>query len=219
MSIIAEPARESEKFIFDANLIKIRFQFDFEKGKAILEQLLNLVGGHYNSMALLKLAFFADRWHVRNFARPVSCDEYFAMKLGPLPSNIYDIVKSVPTREETRGYDLSLEKIEIDYSLFSESDLEALQFAVDHFAALGHKNPFHLADYTHAFPEWTKWENRFLQNEEGREEMDYRDFLLNADPSRREFAIYNIPDPFELLSEIERSDIIDEMIERTMLTI
>ncbi|MGH7497077.1 MAG: Panacea domain-containing protein [bacterium] len=53
---------------------------------------LDQVAGRYNYMALLKLVFFADRYHIRNYARPVSCDEYYALKLGPVPSNLKDIV-------------------------------------------------------------------------------------------------------------------------------
>jgi len=43
-------------------------------------------------MALLKLAFFADRYHLRNYARPISGDIYYAMKLGPVPSALKDII-------------------------------------------------------------------------------------------------------------------------------
>ena len=44
---------------------KLRFPFSLEKGTAMLQYLLRAVGGEYNYMGLLKLAFFADRYHAR----------------------------------------------------------------------------------------------------------------------------------------------------------
>ena len=64
------------------DFLKVRFPFSLEKGVAMLQYLLNGVGGEYNYMALLKLAFFADRFHVRAHARPVSMDDYFAFPYG-----------------------------------------------------------------------------------------------------------------------------------------
>lgn len=43
------------------DLVKIQFPYGQEKGEAVLMWLLREMGGRYNYMALLKLAFFADR--------------------------------------------------------------------------------------------------------------------------------------------------------------
>lgn len=71
---------------------EIRFRFILEKGTAMLQYLLKRVGGEYNYMSLLKLAFFADRFHVRQHARPVSMDEYYAFKYGVAGSQLKNIL-------------------------------------------------------------------------------------------------------------------------------
>lgn len=41
-----------------------------------------------------KVFFFADRKHLKDWGRPISGDRYVAMEHGPVPSHIYDLVKS-----------------------------------------------------------------------------------------------------------------------------
>lgn len=205
----------------DTANIKIQFPFDPQKGLAMLEHLLNLLGGSYNSMALLKLAFLADRYHVRSYARPVSMDEYYALKLGPVPSNLKDIIETERAFPEdfcfTGEYRVDLKQSTIDGTQFSRTDLEAMQFAVDNFGRLGARDEFFLANLTHAYPEWDKYRERFAKSALGREEMDYRDFLLNADPQHPEFLKLQFKDPFPPITEQERLDLVEEMIERSVV--
>jgi hypothetical protein len=44
-------------------------------------------------MYLLKLIFFADRYHIRHFGFVASGDKYFAMKNGAVASAIKDIMQ------------------------------------------------------------------------------------------------------------------------------
>ena len=200
--------------------VKIHFRYDSQKGLAMLEYLLKKVGGRYNQMALLKLAFFSDRYHVRKYARPVSSDEYYALKLGPIPSNLKDIIFTEEYLSDKfhfpGDYTVELKTTDIDIDQFSKSDIEAMEFALQHFAELGRNDEFFLAHLTHAYPEWSKYEERFSDNPYGREEMDYKDFLLNADPNHPEFRKLNFEDPFPVLSDEEREDIYNEMLERTI---
>jgi uncharacterized phage-associated protein len=200
--------------------LKIKFPYDPNKGLAMLEYLLQLAGGKYNQMALLKLAFFADRYHVRHYARPVSSDEYYALKLGPIPSNLRDIISTERYYPEnvsfTNDHEVELKSKNIDIDQFSKSDIEAMNFAVDKFAAIGRKSEFFLANLTHAYPEWDKYRKRFEESPLGREDMDYKDFLLNADPNHAEFAKLKFNDPFPLLTTQEQEDVLTEMIDRTL---
>jgi hypothetical protein len=51
---------------------------------------------------------------------------------------------------------LRLESVHpVDYSYFSDSDIEALNFAWDNF---GHYQKWSLSDFTHHYPEWKKHE-------------------------------------------------------------
>jgi hypothetical protein len=42
---------------------------------------------------IVKSLFFADRAHLNNFGRPITFDNYVAMKHGPVPSLAYDLLK------------------------------------------------------------------------------------------------------------------------------
>ncbi len=201
--------------------VKIKFLYDPHKGLAMLEYLLELTGGAYNYMALLKLAFFADRYHVRKYARPVSSDEYYALKLGPVPSNLKDIIDTEQfisaSMHFLSDFVVELKTTDIDLDQFSKSDIEAMTFAVQHFAKIGEKNEFFLANLTHAYPEWDKYRERFEHFPHGREEMDYADFLNNADPAHPEFKRLNFKDPFPPLTPGEQEDLLNEMVERTLV--
>ncbi|MBR9977854.1 MAG: SocA family protein [Bacteroidetes bacterium] len=188
----------------------ILFAFDRDKAHEMLKYLLKAVGGAYNYMALLKLVFFADRYHVRTYGRPVSSDDYFAMKLGPVPSNLLREVKSIVGT----GYDLRLsEAATVDESEFSRSDREAMDFAVDSFGDIGREDPFRLAELTHAYPEWDRWRERFEKDPDGRENIDYCDFLKDADPNHHVFVRLGFPDPYPVLPEDQREFIIWQMRE------
>jgi hypothetical protein len=42
---------------------------------------------------IVKTVFLADRAHLNKFGRPITYDNYVAMKFGPVPSLVYDILK------------------------------------------------------------------------------------------------------------------------------
>ena len=44
---------------------------------------------------IFKILYFADRSHISDYGRTITGDTYIAMTDGPVPSNIYDIFKSV----------------------------------------------------------------------------------------------------------------------------
>ena len=43
---------------------------------------------------IVKSLFLADRAHLNNWGRPITFDNYFAMKHGPVPSLSYDLLKA-----------------------------------------------------------------------------------------------------------------------------
>ena len=135
----------------------IRFDINSNKGATFLETLLDKIGGKYNYMALLKLAFFADRYHLRNYARPVVGDIYYAMKLGPVPSNLKDIIELQDlfkaNIQKTDNYIVELKSSKkIDLTQLSNSDMEAINFSIDNFAFVGKKNEWALANLTPCSP-------------------------------------------------------------------
>ncbi len=123
--------------------------------------------GTLNRMKAVKLIYFADRYHLRRYGRPLTDDRYVAMKKGSVGSLAKDIsggewafldeeaecyAKEFLSRNDEYHY-RSLRPA--DLRVLSESDLEALDFAIKYF---GHLDQWGLADLTHAYPEWKKHE-------------------------------------------------------------
>lgn len=199
---------------------KIRFPFSVEKGVAMLEYLLKRVGGTYNYMALLKLAFFADRYHVRNHARPVSMDDYYAFTYGPAGSMLknilleYEAMFEAPSPILRDGYNVKFipdGANQIDLDQFSKSDLKAMEFSLEHFS--GVNNPFTISEITHAYPEWDQYASLFQAKKTAREDINFEDFLKDPDDNHPIFKKWAFVDPFKKLSENERNDLTQEMRE------
>ena len=167
------------------------FAFSHQKTTQALAYLARRSGGTLNKMKALKLIFFADRYQFRRFGRPITGDTYFAMEYGPVPSGTKDLTEnSVFLSEEERGYASGFIQpvdpftfrsvVEPDLRWLAPSDVEALEWSWINF---GNKDQYVLADYTHRYPEWKRWESS-LKNQ-SRIPMDYRDFLSDpedADP-------------------------------------
>jgi Protein of unknown function (DUF4065) len=91
---------------------------------------------------VLKACYFADKRHLNDFGRPVFGATYRAMRFGPVPLEIYEMLKGeaiwlseihadrYPWRLD--GYHLQLtENLDPDLSFLSDSDVEAVQYGFD----------------------------------------------------------------------------------------
>jgi uncharacterized phage-associated protein len=194
----------------------VQFPMNKQKALAAAEYLLNKRGGKENYMKLLKLLFFADRYHVRTYLRPVTTDDYFAMPQGPVASYLYDVFKgqdpgeSEIVRDEKDQYSVKLTKKEPDLSILSETDIEALEFSLKHF---GKFNEMQLADIAHAYPEWKRFEAALNLGQTRREEIYLADFLKNADPKDPMFSKHHLKDPFPPIAEEEQTELREELLE------
>jgi hypothetical protein len=59
-------------------------------------------------MKALKLAFFADRFHLRQFGRPITNDECHAMEYGPVPSGCKDLAEITHAFPEWKRHEIAL---------------------------------------------------------------------------------------------------------------
>lgn len=156
--------------------------------------------------SLLKLLFFSDRYHIRNYGLPILDDDYFAMKKGPVCSHTYDLLKagkyynnlSESERNFVDKYITRNENIiyinEIDFDNLSDSEKIALDFSVTNFSKFTSKE---LSDISHIYPEWKMYEDRF-KTAHGRFKMDYKFFFSNPDVNDEKLLKYlNGKDPFE----------------------
>ena len=143
---------------------KLQFTFDHQKSTQALNYFAIQAGGQINKMKALKLIFLADRYHLRKYGRFITNDNYVAMEHGPVPSTTKDIAESNDYLEDIKKryyekYIKTVSNLELkskkvaNKDVFSESDLEALNFAWNTF---GHYDQFQLRDITHTYPEWTK---------------------------------------------------------------
>lgn len=69
--------------------------FKFNKDKAITALKLLLKNGEQDIHKLFKIVYFADQKYLSAYGTTISGDKYIAMKNGPVPSNLYDLVKLI----------------------------------------------------------------------------------------------------------------------------
>lgn len=66
----------------------------------MLNFLARQAGGHINKLKALKLVYFADRYHLWKYGRPITNDEYFAMNFGLVASATKDLAKGSDFRPD-----------------------------------------------------------------------------------------------------------------------
>jgi uncharacterized phage-associated protein len=96
---------------------------------------------------IVKLLYFADRLHLQRYGRLICGDDYVAMKHGPVPSGIYDMLKAIRDGHEAarfpelsaafqvKGYTvIPLRNPDLEW--LSDSDIECLTEAIDAYDTL-----------------------------------------------------------------------------------
>ena len=96
----------------------------------------------------MKIIYFADKVHLQKYGRLICGDAYVAMKDGPVPSGVYDILKSVrgdgysPCEIEAKNsFEVSAKTRVVplkdaDMDVFSDSDLECLSEATRKYGGM-----------------------------------------------------------------------------------
>lgn len=177
----------------------IRFKFDPEKFVASLAFFASHAKG-VDKLKAAKLLYYADKYHLIRYGKPILGDVYYHLDYGPVPSKALDIMNEAIDPYHLRGIPQSnLEllkkyvKVEIegkahptfetktapDLEVFSESELEALNETIKQY---GHCNGRQLINLTHQEAPWLKTERN--------EEIDYHLFFegeKNASPEAAEY--------------------------------
>lgn len=156
----------------------------------IIESLCYLLSklGNVDKIHLVKLMYLADRYHLMNYGRTISDDEFIALSNGPAGSKTMDVLefdgyvlgnhlgmaKSLLKQGEGYQY-LPRKKCEPDsLQMLSESDIEALDFVVDHFGTM---DKWDVVDYTHKLPEWKQYKHLFESGKTKRESIKTDELL------------------------------------------
>lgn len=144
-----------------------------------------------DKLALIKLLFFADRYHLRTFGISMLEDKYIALRKGPVCSYTLDLInkknyyRTLPAEE--RAYvdeklscnNRTVRIKNVSKKDLSKSALQAIDFSINNFSSF---DPVDLVEIAHAYPEWKKFEEYLLENPTKSKSMDYADFFLNPSP-------------------------------------
>jgi len=144
-------------------------------------------------MRVIKLIWLADRYHLRRYGRPITGDQYWAMPFGPVGSSVKDIAEASEfLAEDEKAYSgkyLKPGRYEVqsiaspDLDILSATDIEALRVVRDR---VGSHNKSQLVELSHAYPEWSKFQEQLASKQSSRERMSYLDFF-GAPPTADKF--------------------------------
>jgi|SRR5579871_2189347 len=166
----------------------MQLPFNEPKATQAAGKFLTLAGGSLNYMVLIKLLYLLDRAAMFKWARPVTFDEYYSMKNGPVLSAVHDLItEQCPPHESgywsehisaPSGYSVALSCPAGD-DLLSEEEELLIQSVFNQYRAYISK-PFDFVDLLHkTLPEWTEITS-------GRVPLSHRDILKAAKKSDAE---------------------------------
>ena len=152
-------------------MTQIRFRFSPEKLVQALAFFAQRGVRDLDKMKAAKLLFHADKYHLLKYGRPVIGDQYACMEYGPVPSASLNVMNDVLAHDEHfppmakelfddflivekgifRKYAVFRAKRQPDLDVFSDSDIEALEYAQKTHGA---KSAWGLSEESHAEPCW-----------------------------------------------------------------
>lgn len=149
---------------------------------------------------IFKILYFADMTHLNKYGRAITGDRYIAMKYGPVPSSIYDMVKIVRgdswyVQDDLKAFfsihGNSLEPLrDADTNYLSESDVKELDSAIEKYKDVDFNE---MTKLSHGSA-WTKtWRNPYcdeisvedILRECGADE-DYISFIVDGIAAQKE---------------------------------
>lgn len=141
-------------------------RFEFDRQKAI--EAITYVAGKLNESTFFfisKVLYYADLDHLEKYSCPVLGDNYIAMKNGPVPGKVYNIMKNAHLDSDAgkafnvSGYNVSpVRTSNLDY--LSQSDIDSLDAGVikvtgktfDQLSQESHDAAWHAADQNNTIP-------------------------------------------------------------------
>lgn len=183
---------------------QLKFRFSLDKFVNALAHFAARGVGDLTKLKAMKLLYLADRYHLHKYGRPIVGDRYIAMDFGPVPEDCYQLVSRLmePVEVEDQARKRALEILHVyrgklrrlrypiltakrrpDLSVFSKSDLEALDAIIREY---GRKTARELVDLTHTH-------NAYRMADAGRAAgssaaLPYEYFFADADEKDRDAA-------------------------------
>lgn len=158
----------------------IKFRFNKDKANEAVLYLSNQKP-NIDKLQLLKFLFYADKYHLNKYDRPILGGHYTAMVKGPVLSELYDEIKHPCPDYILKGYKIEpLRKPNLIY--FSKSDIEALDYALCQYSQYSGSQ---LSELTHTDKAWINARNR--EPESKNADIYYEDFFDEIDEEKLEF--------------------------------
>lgn len=158
----------------------IKFNFNKEKAKEAVLYLANRKPS-IDKLQLLKFLFYADKYHLNKYDRPILGGHYTAMPRGPVLSELYDEIKQSCPDYILNGFKIEpLRNANLIY--FSKSDIEALDYALCQYSQYSGNE---LSEFTHKDKAWINARQR--EPESNNANIYYEDFFDEIDEERLEF--------------------------------
>jgi uncharacterized phage-associated protein len=166
----------------------LKFAFNEAKALAALAFVANEQPG-LTTLFVSKILFFAEKWHINRYGRPIIADTYIAMPRGPVPSTIKNFIdEKWDWVDRPEGFDDAIKIGHDQYlkhvwpgakgpnmGLLSQTDVECLQEAM---AFCRGKSATELSDLTHFEKSW--------RNAAANAPMLYEDFVDDDNVNRDE---------------------------------
>lgn len=148
----------------------LKYRFNLEKFLASLSYLLEACGP-MTKLKIVKLLYLTDRRHFNLYGRPVVGDRYVRMDLGPVPSLSKDLIDQLEEGvilhikpgienrtlskyfkvDKTKKYPVISSSKKPDYTVLSQSDIEALDWVVKTYGSYAAST---LVNVTHRHAAW-----------------------------------------------------------------
>lgn len=134
--------------------------FREDKATQVASRLLQLSDGEMDLLKLVKLVYLVDRKALLAFGRPVTFDEFFCMRHGPVVSSTMNCINQDSFRslgscwqEYIAARDGNSVRL---LSAASPAQLSPAEESTvdDIHREFGHMEPWELVEYTHTLPEW-----------------------------------------------------------------
>jgi uncharacterized phage-associated protein len=164
-------------------------KFAFHEGKAI--EAMALIAKLHPGVTPLyvsKMLFFAEKWHLNRYGRPILADTFIAMPKGPVPSTIKNFIdhnwawvdkpaqfeEAVKVQKKGGFKRLYTGTREPNLDLLSKTDVDCITEAVDFCKD---KDPEELSLLTHHERSW--------READANGAMDYELFIDEDNPNRQ----------------------------------
>jgi uncharacterized phage-associated protein len=146
--------------------MSLHFKMNWAKAVEAVHYLASIHPG-ITPFYIAKIFYFADKEHMVDWGRPICGDVYIAMENGPVPSNIYDLIKREQFLDDdiVEEFDRRIRKN--DRALHSKTDFNAVALSPSDMEYLraaervyGHMSFSMLRDLVHRERAWLEaWES------------------------------------------------------------